>query len=60
MLVTGDGNETHLTKPGDTVIQKGTLHKWKNPGPGWTRWVSILVDAEPAKINGILLGEWRD
>jgi len=60
VLVTGDGNEKRLTRPGDTVVQKGTLHKWKNPGPGWTRWVSILVDAEPAKINGIPLRECRN
>ncbi len=47
-----DGTETVLDKPGDTVIQRGTMHAWRNPGPGWTRWACVLVGAEPASVNG--------
>lgn len=38
------------------MIQRGTIHAWKNPGPDWTRWVTIVVDAKPAIVNGTVLG----
>ena len=41
-----------IDKPGDTVVMRGSMHAWRNPGPGWTRWVSVLVDAEPAIVDG--------
>ncbi|KZT02656.1 uncharacterized protein LAESUDRAFT_762553 [Laetiporus sulphureus 93-53] len=47
-----DGTERTLETPGDIVIQRGTLHAWRNPGPEWTRFVSVLVDAKPALVNG--------
>lgn len=50
-----DGSEILLDKPGDTVVQRGTIHAWKNPGPEWTRWVTILMDANPALVNGVAL-----
>ncbi|KAG5720195.1 hypothetical protein E4T56_gene3230 [Termitomyces sp. T112] len=56
ILITEDGTEKHLKNPGDTVIQKGTMHAWKNPTDKWTRWVSVLIAAEPAIFNGETLG----
>jgi len=57
--ITEDGKEIEL-KPGDVVVQRGSLHAWKNPGPGWARWVSVLVDAEPSVVNGESKGNlWR-
>ena len=53
ILINDTGPETLLSNPGDTVIMRGTMHAWKNPGPGWARWVSVLVDAEPAVVNGV-------
>ncbi|KAI0756927.1 hypothetical protein C8Q80DRAFT_1131159 [Daedaleopsis nitida] len=47
-----DGSETLLENPGDIVVQRGTVHAWKNPGPDWVRWITILIDAEPAVVNG--------
>lgn len=47
-----DGSETLIENPGDVVIQRGTVHAWKNPGPGWVRWITIVIDAEPAVVNG--------
>lgn len=44
--------EKHLKNPGDTVVQKGTLHAWRNPSKGWARWVTVLIAAEPAIVNG--------
>ncbi|KAF9822139.1 hypothetical protein IEO21_00133 [Rhodonia placenta] len=55
VLIMEDGTETKFETPGDIVIQRGTMHAWKNPGPGWARWVTVLVDAKPAVMNGIPL-----
>ncbi|KAF5356081.1 hypothetical protein D9756_003733 [Leucocoprinus leucothites] len=53
VLITEDGTETHLKNPGDTVIQRGTMHAWKNPSKTQpTRWISVLVAAKPAAVNG--------
>lgn len=27
------------------------MHAWRNPGPGWARWVSVLVDADAANVG---------
>lgn len=52
ILMMEDGSEYLLDKPGDVVIQKGTMHAWRNPGPEVARWACVLVDAEPAVVNG--------
>ncbi|KAI0815010.1 hypothetical protein BC629DRAFT_1588686 [Irpex lacteus] len=52
ILMMEDGSEYLLEKPGDVVIQKGTMHAWRNPGPEVARWACVLVDAEPAVVNG--------
>lgn len=54
-MVLDDDSETLIENPGDTVVQRGNMHAWRNPGPGIARWVSVLVDAEPAVVNGIAL-----
>ncbi|KAF9475988.1 hypothetical protein BDN70DRAFT_996014 [Pholiota conissans] len=57
ILITEDGAETYLHTPGDTVVQRGTLHAWRNPSAtAYTRWISILMPAEPAVVNGERLG----
>ena len=55
ILVMEDGSETLIENPGDVVVQRGTVHAWKNPGPEWVRWVTILIDAQPAVVNGVAL-----
>lgn len=57
ILVMDDGSETLIDKPGDTVVMRGSMHAWRNPGPGWARWVSVLVDADPAVVNGERLAD---
>ncbi|KAI0094854.1 hypothetical protein BDY19DRAFT_914952 [Irpex rosettiformis] len=52
ILMMEDGSEYLISKPGDVVIQKGTMHAWRNPGPEVARWVCVLVDAEPAVVDG--------
>lgn len=46
-----DGKLLHL-KPGDVVVQRGTIHAWVNNGPGPCVFAFILVDAEPAVAGG--------
>jgi len=47
-----DGTEKLMKNPGDIVIQKGTMHAWKNPSQEWTRWVTVLIAAEPSTVDG--------
>ncbi|KAG6890436.1 hypothetical protein C0995_008790 [Termitomyces sp. Mi166 len=56
VLITEDGTEKHLKNPGDMVIQKGTMHAWRNPTDKWTRWITVLIAAEAAIPNGEPLG----
>ncbi len=46
-----DGALRHL-KPGDVVVQRGTMHAWINPGTAWCRIAFILIDAAPAIAGG--------
>jgi hypothetical protein len=55
VLIMEDLSETHLKNPGDTVVQKGTMHAWKNPGKTMARWASVMIPAEPAIVNGTTL-----
>ena len=55
MLIMEDGTEKLVKNPGDVVIQKGTMHAWKNPSQEWTRWLTVLIAAEPAVVDGKLL-----
>jgi quercetin dioxygenase-like cupin family protein len=46
-----DGKLVHL-KPGDVVVQRGTIHAWVNNGPGPCVFAFILIDAGAAKAGG--------
>lgn len=61
-LVLEDGSETLLDKPGDSVIQRGTAHAWRNPSATeWARFLAVVVDAEPVVVDGKTLeNEFRD
>lgn len=37
-----------LLRPGDTLVQRGTMHAWENRGEKPCRFVSVLVGAQPA------------
>ncbi|KAL2801724.1 hypothetical protein BJX63DRAFT_438548 [Aspergillus granulosus] len=46
-----DCTKLHL-KQGDSVIQRGTLHKWVNPSDEKpARWVATLVGSAPFKVG---------
>ncbi|KAL4907071.1 hypothetical protein BDW74DRAFT_176673 [Aspergillus multicolor] len=39
-------------RPGDIVVQRGTLHAWENPSKTeWARYVGIGLRAEPVQIS---------
>jgi len=53
ILIMEDGTEKLLKNPGDVVIQKGSLHAWRNPSQQeCTRWVTVLIAAEPVVVEG--------
>lgn len=47
-----DGDEVVHLKPGDVVVQRGTVHTWINKGTVPAVFAFILVDATPAEVNG--------
>jgi quercetin dioxygenase-like cupin family protein len=47
-----DSGEVVHMKPGDLVVQRGTMHAWVNNGPAPAVFAFILIDAEPAKAGG--------
>ncbi|VDC01821.1 unnamed protein product [Peniophora sp. CBMAI 1063] len=52
-LIMEDGTETLLDKPGDSIVQRGTAHAWRNPSTTeWVRFMSVVVDAEPVVVDG--------
>ena len=53
-----DGGETvRQLKAGDVVIQRGTNHAWVATGPDPVKFLFVLMDAEPARVGGKVLGE---
>jgi quercetin dioxygenase-like cupin family protein len=47
-----DSGEVAHLKPGDVVVQRGTMHAWVNNGPAPCVFAFILIDAEPATVAG--------
>ena len=44
---------------GEIIIQRGTLHKWRNPSETEIcRIVFVLIESKPYEINGIPLPEY--
>jgi len=57
VLELDDGAETELG-PGDVVVQRGTIHLWRNPSDNEVcRIVFILIEAPAATVNGEPLPE---
>ena len=57
-----DSGEKRTVKTGDTIVQRGTMHKWHNitPNDGWARTVAFGQPiVEPLEVGGRELGfEW--
>jgi uncharacterized cupin superfamily protein len=45
------GEVVHM-KPGDIVVQRGTMHAGVNTGTASAVFAFILIDADPAKVGG--------
>ncbi len=44
-----DSGVRRRLKAGDTIVQRGTLHRWRNASPadGWLRMYFVSLDAKP-------------
>ncbi|WP_114955066.1 cupin domain-containing protein [Sphingosinicella terrae] len=53
-----DHGASMLLGPGDIIVQRGTIHLWRNPSASEPcRIVFVLIEAEPYVHDGRLLGE---
>lgn len=53
-----DSGEKRLMKRGDTSVQRGTNHAWRNPSPDtWARMLYVLQEAQPIYLDGKPLDE---
>lgn len=60
ILILGDNSETEV-EAGNVVVQRGTMHAWRNPSETeWSRWVSVLIHAEAVEVGGKELEEVWD
>jgi mannose-6-phosphate isomerase-like protein (cupin superfamily) len=50
-----DGTTVHL-KAGDVLVQRGTIHNWRNPGNVPCLIAFVLVAAKPVERAGKVLG----
>jgi quercetin dioxygenase-like cupin family protein len=56
-LILDDG-ATALIEPGGIVVQRGTIHGWRNPSADIIARVAfVLIDAKPATVDGAPLRE---
>ncbi|KAJ7649512.1 hypothetical protein DFH06DRAFT_554715 [Mycena polygramma] len=53
-----DGERVTLNE-GDTIVQRATMHCWRNETKEWARMYFVAVAAKPVTINGKeLTNEW--
>ncbi len=56
--LTLDSGEARVMRRGDTAIQRGTMHEWRNPSEtSWARMLFVMQDAAPVEIGGKKLEE---
>lgn len=47
-----DSGEEHLMHRGDVMVQRATMHAWRNPSETqWARMIFSLQDAQPLFIG---------
>lgn len=52
------GGEIQEMKPGDVMVQRYTMHAWRNPSKtDWARMIFVLIDCKPLEIDGKTLKE---
>jgi quercetin dioxygenase-like cupin family protein len=53
-----ENNVSKRIGAGEIIVQRGTIHKWKNPSETEVcRIVFVLIEAKPYEINGMPLPE---
>lgn len=53
-----DSGETQLMRRGDVMVQRATMHAWRNPSKtDWARMIFVLQDCKPLYIGGERFGE---
>ena len=53
-----DSGETQLMQRGDVMVQRATMHAWRNPSKTeWARMIFVLQDCKPLFIGGERFGE---
>jgi len=52
-----DDDKRVTLNEGDTVIQRGTIHAWRNESSEWTRIYFIVLGAHQVEVNGEKLGQ---
>lgn len=53
-----DSGEVQLMGRGDVMVQRGTMHAWRNPSKTeWARMIFVLQDCKPLYIGGERFGE---
>lgn len=50
-MILDDGTQVTL-RPGDTVVQRGTIHSWQNNTDEWVRIAFVLIDAKAPVVDG--------
>ncbi|PAV22879.1 Cupin -type [Pyrrhoderma noxium] len=46
-----DDNKRVVLHPGDVIVQRGTIHAWKNEGTEWTKVYFIVFPSQKVKIG---------
>jgi quercetin dioxygenase-like cupin family protein len=52
-----DSGEVQVLKRGDIVVQRATLHQWRNSGTEWVRMAFVLQDVQDFEVNGAKIKE---
>ena len=53
-----DSGEVQTMKRGDVMVQRATMHAWRNPSKTeWARMIFCLQDCKPLYIGGERFGE---
>lgn len=53
-----DSGETVTLRRGDVMVQRATMHAWRNPSKtAWARMIFCLQDCKPVIVGGKQLGE---
>ncbi|KAJ7020229.1 hypothetical protein C8F04DRAFT_974546 [Mycena alexandri] len=60
MVLELDDGERITLNEGDAIVQRGTMHAWRNESTEWARIYFVVLGAKPIEINGEKLEqEWR-